>query len=362
MPEPEAQARDESRETARASPVRTVLERVEWQFVLPVAAALALGIGALYAVKLIARPLGLLIVAITIAEALAPLVGWVEDRIHRRALSIAAVYLGVAVVLGALGWVVAPTLVHQAQDLSGRLPSLIQEAQQKLNQVLPAELGGGLGSFVPGDLGSTVMSLPLQFFSTLLDVFVIVFLSVYWLLGSRAMQRFTLSLIPQRHRQKAENVMNEAGQSMGGYVRGAVINAFVMGVLAWLGLMLIGMPYAIVLGVLTMLGEIIPVIGPVIVGAVVTGLALLQSFTLALLALGLFVALEQIEGHLLTPNIMRSQTHVPQTLVLFAIVVGFALGGVLGILVAIPTAAALRVLVIRVIAPAERGGIIEPAE
>ncbi len=361
MRSPQKRHEEVDAEGPPAVSVHGILSSMGWGVVLPLAAAVALGFGALGILKLTARPLALLIIAITIAEALAPLVDWLERRLHRRVLSLTIVYLTLAIAFAALGWIVVPPLAAQGQELLQRIPTLLEQAQSALDSLdLPPGLDlASLAGSLPSSLGGVAVSLPITLFGFFLDLFVVIFLSVYWLLGRDALKSFTLSLIPEPHRAKASSVIHEIGQNMGGYVRGAFINAAIMGVLAWIGLTLIGMPYAVVLGVLTMIGEVVPVLGPVLVGAIVTGLALLHSLTLALIAAGLFIALEQIEGHLLTPNIMRSQTQVPQTLVLFAIVVGAALGGVIGLLVAIPIAAALRVFVLRVAAPAERHSVIQ---
>ena len=106
-------------------------------------------------------------------------------------------------------------------------------------------------------------------------------------------------------------VLREAGQAMGGYVRGAAINALAMGTLAYIALTLLGVNYALALSILTMLAEPIPIIGPIVAAVPVVAVALLQSPELALMALGVYVVLQQLESQLLTPNIMRSQTDMP---------------------------------------------------
>ncbi len=339
--------------------VPAVLARVGWSVVLPLAAALALGLGVLQLLGLLVRPLALLVVAVTLAEALDPGVDWLEERIHQRGIAIAVVYLGLAAVLGGLGWLIAPPVIGQTQELVRQAPSMIDQVQSRLSE-LGVPMGQGVGSIPSGltsRMGQWVIDVPTMVFTGLVDVLVVIFLSVYWLLATRSMMGFTLSLFPAAKRDRARDVLHHMGHSMGGYVRGAVINAAIMGVLAWIGLRILGVPYSVALGALTMVGEIIPILGPVLVGIVVTGVALIQSFTLALAALFLYTALEQVEGHILTPNIMRSQTDLPQTLVLFAIVAGVGTGGVLGLLVSIPLAAVFRVLAVEVLAPAERRAV-----
>ena len=327
---------------------------------LPLATGLALGLGLLGVLRLMARPLALLLIAVTLAEALAPLVEKLERRIKRRIAAIAIVYVTIFALLVGLGWIIVPPLIAQGTDLVYRLPGILRQIEQT-SRALNASWGidlAQLASSLPGRLASFAVGVPLATFNIVLNIFLMIFMSVYWLAGSRATSNFVLSLFPPRHRAKVSDVLAEMGQSMGGYVRGAAINAVIMGVLAFIGLTLIGMPFALVLGALTMVGEVVPIIGPVVVGIIVAALGLLDSPTKALLALALYTALQQIEGHLLTPNIMKRQTYLPQTLVLFAIVVGGALGGLIGILVSIPVAAALRVLVLRVIVPAVRASQI----
>lgn len=327
-----------------------------WRAALPIAMGIALGAGIVILVWLMARALALLVVAIALAEGLEPIVQWLHRRKVSRNLAVVLVYLALGIVVAAIGWLIAPVLADQMQELSRRAPELIDRAQKGLarwDEITGGRLASAITSAV-GGLAGNAIRLPMLALSVLVDTALVLFLSIYWLVGAPALKRFTLSLIPSARRARADGIMKEMGDAMGGYVRGVAINAVIMGTLAWLGLWLIGVNYAVVLGVLTMLGEPIPYIGPIIIAIPVVGVALMQSTTKAILALALFTALEQFEGHILTPNIMESQTDVPQALVIFAIAAGAALGGLLGVLAALPLAAAIRVFVLRVVAPVER--------
>ena len=325
-----------------------------WRSTLPAAAALVLGLGLLFSVRLVARPLAYLVLAIAIAEALAPLVDRLAHRLPR-SLAIAVVYLVLLALFGIIGWLTVPTIIAQGQELVARTPELIARVEQWIERgerVTGGQLAAVLA--VPSGLGPFLVSLPLRIFAAIVNVLLVVFLSIYWLVGSPALARFALSLLPEHRHAAATGVFHEMGQAMGGYVRGVAINAVVMGALAWVGFTLLGVDYALVLGMITMLGEPVPIIGPLVAGIPVIAIAFLQSPTTALVALGFYVVLQQVESQLLAPNIMRRQTDVPQTLVIFAVVAGGAIGGLLGVLVAIPLAAALRVLVMRVVVPVVR--------
>ncbi len=327
-----------------------------WRASLSIALGIALGGGIIILVWLMAKALALLVVAIALAEGLEPIVQWLYRRNVSRSLAVVLVYLALGAVALGVGWLIAPVLAEQMQELSRRAPELIDRAQKGLAR-WDEITGGKLASVITsaaGGLAGNAIRLPMLALGALVDVALVVFLSIYWLVGAPALKRFVLSLIPDARHARADGIMKEMGEAMGGYVRGVAINAVIMGTLAWLGLWLIGVNYAVVLGVLTMLGEPIPYIGPIVVAIPVIGVALLQSTTKAIFALALYTALEQFEGHILTPNIMESQTDVPQALVIFAIAAGAALGGLLGVLAALPLAAAIRVFVLRVVAPTER--------
>ena len=124
-----------------------------------------------------------------------------------------------------------------------------------------------------------------------------------------------------------------------------------MGVFTYVGLTIIGLDLALTLSILAGLLEVIPVLGPVLAAIPMLIIALLESPTQALVVLLFVLALQQVESRILLPFIMRSQTEVSPLLVLVAIFVGEALGGLLGAIVAIPLVSMLRVFVQRVVAP-----------
>ncbi|HET9454041.1 MAG TPA: AI-2E family transporter [Gemmatimonadaceae bacterium] len=334
---------------------RLRLGGMPWRYVLPASLALVVGIGLLLGIRAIARPIGFLVIAIAIAEAIRPLVDRMERRVPR-SFAIFLVYLVVVGTFGVLAWIVVPVLITQGQELLLRAPELMRRLEA-MGRVKGMAMDGGISGALASmseRLGGLVLRLPLQVFEVVLNIVVVFFLSMYWLIGSDALERFTLSLLPTTRHDATRDVLHEAGQAMGGYVRGAAINAVAMGVLAYVALSLLGVNYALALGIITLLAEPIPIIGPVLAAVPVVAVALLESPRLALLALGLYVILQQLESQLLTPNIMRSQTDMPQTVVLFAVMAGAAVGGLLGVLVAVPLAAALRVLALRVLVPVIR--------
>jgi len=316
------------------------------------------GVGALAlfaAIWVFSRPLALLLAAITIGEAVSPLVDWLARRI-RRELAVALVFLVVFLVVLGIGWIVLPAVINQVQEVIVNGPDLLNETRRwidRLGVISSARVEGSLQDNL-SRVSDAVFTLPLTIASSASEILAVLFLAAYWLIGKPALRRFTLSLFPPTQRGQVADILAEMGRSMRGYVRGALINAVVIGICDYIGLRVIGVQYPLVLALISASSEPIPVIGPIIGAVPALAVALLDSPTQALIVLAFKVGLQQFEGQLLAPNIMRRQTDVPQLLVLFALLAGTAVGGLLGALVAIPLAGAVKVVAMRIIAPALR--------
>lgn len=320
------------------------------------ALALALALGALALVWMLARPLGFLLAALVIAEALSPAVARLERRLPR-GLAIGAVYLllvlGIAAILG----LVTPPLVEQGRTLIDNGPALVAQGRgllARFDQFGLGDLSGSLGA-VAGRLGGALVALPLRIFSAVTALVLLLTMSAYWLLVKGALYRFALSLFPAGPRERVGATLSEMGQTMGGYVRAVALDGFALGVITYLGLAVIGVEYAVVLAVVTGLGALVPLVGPIATAIPPILIALLDSPVKALVVLIFYFVVQQIESNFILPNLMRRQSDIPALLVLFALFVGGSIGGILGALVAIPLAGAARVFIVRLVAPAIRG-------
>lgn len=334
-----------------------------WQIVAVGAIALFLGFVLSELFWLIARPLALLLVAIVIASALAPIVDYLS-RWAPRVLAIIGVYLVLLAMLVGLGWIVFPPMVDQARTLIVNGPEIVEQVRNWIDQwgvIDSSRIVETLESRVSQYAG-TLADLPLAIISTVLDIVLVIFMSIYWLIAMPSLRRFMLSLVPEASRQHADHTLAELGATMGGYVRGAIISGVVVGIFAYIGLSVIGVQYAIVLAVTAGLFELVPVVGPIAASVPIVGLAFLDSPTTGIITLVFWVVVQQLESQILTPVVMRSQADIHPLLVIFAVFVGGELGGIVGALVAIPLAGALSVLFVRVMAPWIRrwAGVVEP--
>jgi predicted PurR-regulated permease PerM len=326
-----------------------------WRAALIGAAALALALGLLWALRLLARPLTLLFIAIVLAETLSPIVDRLERRLPR-GLAVGLVYAVLVAVFAGLGWLVVPSLATQATRLVEDGPDLLERTRRIAERWAPGGsdrlLEGGQGAL--GRFAAPLIDLPFRILRLLTEVVVVLFLSVYWLMSRPALGRFVRSLLPAERHAAFDRVTGELGWAVGGYFRGEGLTAILMAMIVYAGLTVIGVEYALVLALLTGIGELVPVLGPVLAAIPALGIALLDSPTKAAIVLVFFLIVQQLESNVLLPQIMQRQAHVPPLLALFAIFAGGTIGGVHGAIAAVPLVAALRVLVEQLGAPAVR--------
>ena len=321
-----------------------------WKSVGVLMLGFAIGLGALAILSLFAYPLGLLFLAICIAAALSPLADRLMARFSRRT-SIILVYVALALIIGLILAILLAPLIAQFKEFARRAPEIAAQVREFLaeNDISTAQLD----SLMPqtGEVGQSLITIPLSVFSGIFDALVVLFVSLYLLLDAPKLRRFILSLFGGYLRERIASVGTEMVQIAGGYVRGVVIDIVLMSIMSTIGLSVIGLPFALGLGVMTGLFEALPVVGAMIAAIPVLIVALLQSPTMALVTLIFVVILQVVQGNIISPYVMKNQAEVPQFLVPLAILAGGAVGGILGALISLPVVAVLRVFLLRVVAP-----------
>ena len=346
---------DEQRTPRIGEVVRPAPHAAWWRAAAIAASALTLAIVAVALVWLLARPLALLFAAIVLAVALAPIANRVEQWLPRP-LAVALTYIALAVTTAAFGWLVVPSLASQAQALMLNMPGLVAQGRSLIDHWDPSG-SDQIAQIIQQRLDRfaiSLVSLPLTIVSSVVEIGLVFIMSAYWLIAVPALHRFTLSLLPEEHRVRLEIILKELGETVGGFARGELVAAAAMVVITFLGLNLIGVEYPLVLALLAGLGELIPIVGPFIAAVPAIVVALLDSPHKALVILAFYLIVQQVESNLLVPHVMRRQANIPPVLAIFALIAGHTLGGILGAIIAIPFAGVMRVLVLRVVAPALR--------
>ncbi len=285
------------------------------------------------------------------------------SRVMPRGLAILVTFLGLlGVVSLALGFLV-PLLVRQLRNFILIVPAIANRAneflldlveplaQRDILLVPPERFMAGLvgdlfdraRQIIEGMLGGLVGFIS-GAFSFGIALFGILFVAVYLLLDARKVKAAYLSAAPKRYRRDARELWEAFGISLSRYLGGLVLVTLIQGVLAFLALKILGVPYAILLGVWVSITAIIPYLGPFLGGIPAVLVALiLNSPTTAVLTVVAYVLIQQFEGNFLTPRIQGNALQVHPIIVLLAVIGGAQLAGLAGMIFAVPALAVLRV-------------------
>ncbi len=300
----------------------------------------------------------LLFAAITIAEAMRPAVLWMNRRHIPRWLGVLIIYLIAFGILSGLGYLISQPLVAQISQLIDRLPKYIQEiqdwaqqAQGALNQLpggstLPQQLGNLLGNITPYILG-----IPTTIITIISDVIITLFMALFWTAYTDGLREFILSFFPPHLRVTGARVLTEMSIRLGGYVRGIIINMFVIGTLSGVAVWLLGLPFALLLGVFAGLTEFIPLVGPFLGAAPAVIIGLTISPTKGLIVALVYFLIQEFEGHTLVPLVMNRIVKLRPLTIIVALAIGTLLRGLEGALLAVPAAAVVQVFILYVLAP-----------
>lgn len=338
-----------------------------WQLTPPAKLAVfwgGVGLTALFlwSVRSILSPF---IIALGLAYVLNPLVARVVQRAHLpRGMAVAGIYVILAMLLTWGGLVVFPLAAREARELAATLPRLLVQLQNTLAQEqtitvfgaevnvapLADELTRALGALVAGAshrLVETVVSTV----ETLLKSLLALAATFYLLLGADRIKHGVHSLTPPRFRQEFGPVVAEIDRILGRFVRGEILLVIIMSFATWLALSLLGIRYALILGLIAGVLELIPFIGPILAAVPAVALALFQPspfgwsplVNAGVVALTYFV-LRHAEDYFVIPIVVGRVVELHPVVAMFAAFSGAAIGGVLGMFLGIPVAAVLRIV------------------
>jgi predicted PurR-regulated permease PerM len=324
----------------------------QWPTILASAAALAIAFGLVFIAWMVLRPLAILLMSVVLAETLEPAVQWLQRRFSRP-IAVLITYLAIVVVIVLGILTIVPAVIGEFGDLAEEVP----EAQERVMDWIDEQdwiSTDQVTNFLEGQAegGGQLAMIPFLVLSAILELLLAVFLSIYWLIGKPGAKSLFRSMIPEHHREFAEDVAAEVGSTVGGYIRGVVISGAILAVIAFLGLTLIGVDFPLPLAMVVFFGELVPVLGPLLAMLPALIVAAFDGLTALLLVVALFAALQLLESSVIYPQVMKRQASIPPILVIFALLAGGSVGGIIGALVAIPLSGAIRVLILRLVVPA----------
>ena len=296
----------------------------------------------------------LIIVSLFIAAGLDPLVRSMERRGLRRSLAVVVVIVGVLGFLALFVFALVPVIADQVRAIGSNAPDWLDQLEHNRRiRDLDEQYGfiEHLKSFVTAsNFASTVfggvLGVGLAVLNAFFNTFIIIVLTLYFLGSFATIKKAAYSLAPASRRQRVGKLGDRIVEGVGGYVSGAFIIALCAGVSSLILLLSIGMSqYAVALAFVVMVTDVIPMIGATIGAVIVTAICFTDSVQTGIIAAIFYVAYQQFENYVIYPRVMSRSVEIPGVLTVIAALVGASLMGVVGALLAIPTAAAILMLV-----------------
>jgi predicted PurR-regulated permease PerM len=342
--------------------------RVEYWFLLiwGVLVRLALIAGLIYFVYRVRFVIVTVLMAVVFSFAIEPLVQYLHTHraLHfipgptRRLLVTLIVFLLVLVALVVLTVYVLTPMVHQISQFLDRLPMYQFQLERRLAYLrmqynkLPADVQEFLSTQefgnITGTLSGSVQHLIRRTWESswrIMEMILIPVLAFYFVLGGRSLKKEFVFLVPRSRVREGLLILRETAQIMRSYVIGQAILALIAGVVVGVGLHLLYVNYALALGVWSAVTRVIPVIGPILGGIPVVLLATLQSWETGMAVLVFFTLLHLFESKVLMPKIIGYHMHLHPAIIIIVLLIGSEFFGLLGMFLAAPVAAVIKVLI-----------------
>lgn len=304
-----------------------------------------LGLAFLWAIRDIIL---LFLLALILASAMEPMAEYLSQKQRiPRAVSVLTVYVLIIGFTGLVVYLLIPPAFEQFKLLNANLPEYAVDLENRfglsfLKDLNFNEIFGNIFSQV-SEVG--VFKRTFGVFNSLFSVITVLVISFYLVAEERGMKNFIATLVPQKHQDFTLGLVEKIQNKMGLWILGQIILSIVIFVLTFVGLSILGVKYALFLAMLAGLLEIIPYIGPFVSAVPAVFFASLQSPGLGLLTLVLYVVIQKTEGYVLVPKVMEKTVGTSPLVVLLSLLIGFKLGGVVGLLVAVPLASAITVII-----------------
>ena len=298
---------------------------------------------ALWITFLIKDILLMLFVAVILVSALSPVVNFLSRFKVPKPLSIAITYI---IIIGVFTGVIAlimPTLIEQTSKLIVNLPEFLAKAFDIANvdrSVVQSELS---------NLSRNAFSLTLAIFDNILTIIFLLVITFYLLLEKDNIES-RVSLLFVGREERVKRLISEIQEKLGAWLRGQFILSLIIGSITYLGLILFNIPYALPLAILAGILEVVPTIGPIISSVPAIILAYTISPVWALGVGAMYFVIQQLENHLIVPQVMKRAVGLNPLVVILAIAIGGRLLGFVGALLAVPIAVVLQVIITEVIA------------
>src|SRR3989344_738974 len=292
----------------------------------------------------------ILFFAVIIASAVGPFANWLESKRFPRLLGVLLLYLAFFALGVFVLSLVVPFLASELGDLTQALPQFVSNISGALEKAQQTSTGGYFDflSEIQNMLDSfsqflfaysqSAFSLIINIFGGALSFMAIIIISFYLSVMRKGIAGFISSILPEKYEGYVIGLWKRAELKVGRWLQGQLLLALSVGLMVFVGLSLLGVKYALLLGVLAMILEIVPIVGPVVSAIPGVILAFAQSPTLGIWVLVFYVAVQQLENHIFTPLIIGKTVGLNPVTVILALLIGGQIAGIIGLLLSVPVA------------------------
>jgi len=293
----------------------------------------------------------ILILAIIVATAVSPAAGWLERKKIPRLLGVLAIYIFGFALVGFILYLLLPPLAAELGALANQFPlyyerlvnffSAAQEPSDgfQLTQNMQQLLSSASSRLaqVASSLFSSILNLVGGIFAAL----IVIALSFYLATTGDGVRKFLTAITPGTYEEYIVQLWGRVEKKIGRWIRGQLLLGLIIGVIVFIGLKIFGIPYALSLAVLAGVLELLPFAGPIIAAVPAVILGFINSITLGLILMVFYTLVQQLENQLIVPQVMKRAVGMHPVVVIVALLAGAKLGGIVGVLIAIPVAVAL---------------------
>jgi predicted PurR-regulated permease PerM len=292
----------------------------------------------------------LLVVSAMFAAAVEPAVDWLESHGVPRAAAVVSILLVLVLALGLFGLLLVPLIIEQAHALIDRLPELRHQVVQFLDEHSLHEPAQRLQNFSPSQVFGSVPILPILnagyvVVSGVAATVTVVVVAAYIVLDAHRILRFVDFATPARYHVHVHCILAGLQSVVGGYIRGQVITSILAMIVAFSVFTVLGIPNALALAVFAGIADVVPIVGIYLFVIPSALAALTVSVTKAIIVAVVLFSYQELESRVIVQRVYGQTLRLPSVVVVVALLIGAELQGVVGALLALPAAAAIRVLV-----------------
>lgn len=308
-----------------------------------------------YFLYLIQEILAVLFISLIFASAVDPWIDWMQKRKIPRGIGIFLIYLVMFSFVGTAVYLIVPPIVKELNDLMSNFPKIFEKMSVSLSALKDYSSSHGLiDSFkenisslsnnLQGAAGS-IFSLVGGVFGSVVTFILVMVITFYMVVEENAMKKLVWSLVPAKNQTYVMGLINRMQKKIGLWLRGQLILSFVIFLLTYIGLSILGVKYALVLALIAGITESVPYLGPILASIPAIFLAFTQSPMLALLTGILYYVIQVTENNIIVPKIMEKVVGLNPIVSIAVLMIGFKLAGVIGAILSIPVATAVSVFI-----------------